>query len=429
MRKPLQPQTKITQNIVIDRLISELGGTSLVYLAQNGHYNVIIKEYFPSDINNSEYMLYRSKNNKCIETNISDENILAKLKKEKKRFIEQAQKTELAINSPTSSTMGNDYSSIYFFECMDITEDVRQTPGFENTLSVYLLFACKNGMTLDNYIKYISKNGHISLEQNLYITKSILLTLRYLHEERKMLHLDIKPDNLFFSTDIKEPERTLCFLLDLEGIQPIGKKIDILSVSNDFAPPEIRKMFELKQLLKTNPNDCELHGQYSVLATHIDTYSDIYSVAACMYEMLMFDNPDYLRRWRECIKVAEEPQKLLKLLQKDVNYKLNEEYPYLIEKITHMLLKGLYCLEKNSTLFSKKLSEFRYCSCTEFINDINDTFDIINNQGFNEEVLLRHSYDMFSENYYFRKNAAKQQDSTTLINNDNLYKQDWFANI
>ena len=76
MRKPLQPQTKITQNIVIDRLISELGGTSLVYLAQNGHYNVIIKEYFPSDINNSEYMLYRSKNNKCIETNISDENIL-----------------------------------------------------------------------------------------------------------------------------------------------------------------------------------------------------------------------------------------------------------------------------------------------------------------------------------------------------------------
>lgn len=429
MREPLLSGTRITNNIIISHLLSEHGGTSLVYLAQNGHYNVIIKEFFPSDSNNSNYLLHRSMNGMCIETNISDENTLAKIESERKRFIEQAKKAELAIKPPHDSKKTNDYAAIYFFECTDITEEVKKTPGFENTSSVYLLFSCRNGMTLDNYIEYISKDGHLSLKQSLYITKSILLTLEYLHEDRHMLHLDIKPDNLLFSTDIKEIERSLCFLLDLEGSWPIGEKVDISSVSNEFAAPEIIKMFKIRNSFHNNDLDLsKLNKQYSILSNNIGTYSDLYSVAACMYKMIMYNKLIDPHRWEDCIQVAVKPKKLLELLLNDVSNSLNEEYPYLIEKITYMLFKGLYCLENNSAAFSEKLSDFRYCSCSDFITDIDNCLEILNNEGFHPEILAMHSREHFSEDYYFRKSGFHRS-SEDLISDDSLFIQEWLPDV
>ena len=45
-RIPLRDGTKLTDNIEIIRLISDHGGSSLVYLARQNAYHVIVKEYY-----------------------------------------------------------------------------------------------------------------------------------------------------------------------------------------------------------------------------------------------------------------------------------------------------------------------------------------------------------------------------------------------
>ena len=46
-RIPLEPGTKLTEDITIKKLLSDEGGTALTYIAEEDGYEIVIKEFFP----------------------------------------------------------------------------------------------------------------------------------------------------------------------------------------------------------------------------------------------------------------------------------------------------------------------------------------------------------------------------------------------
>ena len=252
MRLPLKNGTQLTRDITILQLLSDQGGSSLVYLAKRGNYSVIVKEYFPS-----EGDFYREENSCRIKLDkyVSREK-KAELLKKRQRFIAQSILAAKAIN-PTQDSVPNkhDYHAFYFPECLDITDAVLSTKDFNGTESAYLLFSSVNGLTLKEFADKISPEAALTIEQVLIITRSILTTIGYLHNNRKLLHLDIKPDNIFMATDIPNLEECICFLLDPESFQEIGQVKYSPYISEEYAPPEILLLQNLKASKRTKESE------------------------------------------------------------------------------------------------------------------------------------------------------------------------------
>ena len=413
-RIPLQDGTKLNDNITIIRLISSRGGSSLVYLAKEGPYSVIVKEFFPSLKNSgNEYLLKRDENGCCVSFARGSDTV-PYYREAVKKFKNQADKTIKAI-MPENDNDTKDYRSLYCFTCRDITETVKNQVPFNGTVSYYLVFSTTNGLTLEDYAHNLNDGEDLSLKQVLYITRSILYTVKHLHNKRGYLHLDIKPDNIYISTDIETIEGTVCFLLDLEGMQKIGHISEIPGISVNFAAPEISQIYEFNKEEKT------------MLINNIGIHSDTYSIAACMFKLIM--GKKYTRKiWEHGIKRLQSQKELVFYIKREVSKVVSVSYPYLVDKITNMLSKGLYCLEGNNPAFAAELSKCRYASCADFIADINTLLDILDNRGFHPEILAMHSREHFSEDYYFRKSRS-HRNSEDLILDDGLFIQEWLPDV
>lgn len=286
----------------------------------------------------------------------------------------------------------------------------------------------------------------------MYIIRSILCTVNHLHVQLGYIHLDLKPDNVFLSTDITEIERVVCFLLDLEGMQKIGHVTSVPRLSENFAAPEISALietnFSLIHCLKTlkrqkkfhQPNEtiiadlektiADLETDHKSLLDNIGCHSDTYSIACIFFKLLM--GSKYNHRMWEAIKSQQEQESLTELIKEEIRKVLFDSYPYLFDRITNMLAKGLYCLEGNNPTFAAEFSKRRYASCSDFIADIDTCLEILHNDGFHSEVLAAYSRRHFENDYYFRRagqRASNNRTSENLIADDNLFVADWFPDI
>ena len=128
-RIPLRDGTKLTDNIEIIRLISDHGGSSLVYLARQNAYHVIVKEYYPFD----GFSLRREKNRCCLSCT-SDEpdfqNAVNDFRNQQNQH----------IRAITPEGDKENYHSLYYFECNDITEEVKNKSRFRIPYQPILYF-------------------------------------------------------------------------------------------------------------------------------------------------------------------------------------------------------------------------------------------------------------------------------------------------
>ena len=68
---------------------------------------------------------------------------------------------------------------------------------FDENNTTYYVMEYVDGETIDDYIK---RNGKLSVEESLKITKEVCFALSYMHDH-KMLHLDLKPKNIMRDTE------------------------------------------------------------------------------------------------------------------------------------------------------------------------------------------------------------------------------------
>ena len=205
-RIPLPPKTKLTARLTIERLLSDCGGTSLTYIAKDDHNRtVVVKETYPLY---TTVPLFRDGYRIVVEE--ESDAFKDELSETVAKFAEECHNADILCSS-------GDTNSIFHFECRDITDEALEDPEFHGSIARYMTIATVSGRTLGE----IREADDISLKQALLYTKKILYSLREMHSEpKRMLHLDLKDDNLFFPDQLS-PEETFAIILDSAGAQSI----------------------------------------------------------------------------------------------------------------------------------------------------------------------------------------------------------------
>lgn len=219
------------QDYIITKVLST-GGFSFVYLAQDMNKNTVaIKEYMPTGL------ALREEGATVLLGNDDD---AATFKHGLKCFFEEG----LALAK------------------IDHKNIVRVTNFFRENNTVYMVMQYERGKSLQDYI--LSQPEPVNEKFVRRVFSELLNGLREVHAQ-KLLHLDIKPANIYIRLDGSP------VLLDFGSArQTLTQAQSKLSPSYTpgFAPPE--QYFERKQL---------------------GPWSDIYSVGASMYSCMMRSAP------------------------------------------------------------------------------------------------------------------------------------------
>ena len=219
------------QDYIITKVLST-GGFSFVYLAQDMNKNTVaIKEYMPTGL------ALREEGATVLLGNDDD---AATFKHGLKCFFEEG----LALAK------------------IDHKNIVRVTNFFRENNTVYMVMQYERGKSLQDYI--LSQPEPVNEKFVRRVFSELLNGLREVHTQ-KLLHLDIKPANIYIRLDGSP------VLLDFGSArQTLTQEKSRLSPSYTpgFAPPE--QYYERKQL---------------------GPWSDIYSVGASMYSCMMRSAP------------------------------------------------------------------------------------------------------------------------------------------
>ncbi len=393
-RVPLEDDTPLTDKLIIHSLLSDCGGSSLVYIAKQGAISYVVKETFPI----RSAVPIRRHNNGCAI--VADETLKGKAAQKE---ISECFDHELKI-SEMAHSCGNTNS--IFTPCpSNITEEVKKTKGFENTIAQYMMLGTVSGKTLAE----IQKLKPIDLKQALLYTKYILTSLGKSMHDKLLVHLDIKPDNIFISD-----EASFAIILDCGSAIELDKVAEttIFSFSEGFAPREI-------QLLKKYSVDLINLEAAEKYRDCIGTHTDLYSVGAIAFQLIThisFSSVD----WRT-INETDNPQKKAELIRKEVAAALEKEYPYLIDRISSMLSRAMYFIKCEDP--RKKIEENRYCEYTEFIEEIELILDVLECKGIHPEIVMAKSRENFPD---FLEKAGVKFTGDPIQNND-LFIRDWFA--
>ena len=221
----------ILQDYIITQVLST-GGFSFVYLAQDlNKKTVAIKEYMPTGLALRE---------DGATVLLGTEDDVATFKHGLKCFFEEG----LALAK------------------IDHKNIVRVTNFFRENNTVYMVMQYERGKSLQDYI--LSQAEPVSEKFVRRVFGELLNGLREVHTQ-KLLHLDIKPANIYIRNDGSP------VLLDFgsarQTLTQVQSKLSP-SYTPGFAPPE--QYFERKQL---------------------GPWSDIYSVGASMYSCLVRSAP------------------------------------------------------------------------------------------------------------------------------------------
>ncbi|MFN3629504.1 MAG: serine/threonine protein kinase [Casimicrobiaceae bacterium] len=205
------PQGYKLQNYRIDRAISR-GGFSIVYRAVDDNGQVVaIKEYLPSGL------VLRTEGSRVHASSIEN---LDSFRYGMKCFFEEG-KALATINHPNV---------------------VRVTNFFRANETVYMVMRYERGRTLQQYIQ--GNQGMLPESLIRHVFSNLLNGLREVHT-RRLLHLDIKPANIYIRTDGSP------VLLDFGAARQVlasrGKKITPMYTPG-FAAPEQYRDAESDQL-------------------------------------------------------------------------------------------------------------------------------------------------------------------------------------
>ena len=225
------PVGYMLQDYIITKVLST-GGFSFVYLAQDMNKNTVaIKEYLPTGLALRE---------EGATVLLGTDDDAATFKHGLKCFFEEG----LALAK------------------IDHKNIVRVTNFFRENNTVYMVMQYERGKSLQDYI--LSQPEPVNEKFVRRVFSELLNGLREVHAQ-KLLHLDIKPANIYIRLDGSP------VLLDFgsarQTLTQVQSKLSP-SYTPGFAPPE--QYFERKQL---------------------GPWSDIYSVGASMYSCMMRSAP------------------------------------------------------------------------------------------------------------------------------------------
>ncbi len=225
------PVGYMLQDYIITKVLST-GGFSFVYLAQDMNKNTVaIKEYMPTGLALRE---------EGATVLLGTDDDAATFKHGLKCFFEEG----LALAK------------------IDHKNIVRVTNFFRENNTVYMVMQYERGKSLQDYI--LSQPEPVNEKFVRRVFSELLNGLREVHAQ-KLLHLDIKPANIYIRLDGSP------VLLDFgsarQTLTQVQSKLSP-SYTPGFAPPE--QYFERKQL---------------------GPWSDIYSVGASMYSCMMRSAP------------------------------------------------------------------------------------------------------------------------------------------
>lgn len=222
------PVGTVLNDYTITRVLS-LGGFSFVYLAQDSHKNTVaIKEYMPVSLAERDGTTE-------IRSNGKNE---AAFKHGMKCFFEEG----LALANIEHKNI------------------VRVQNFFRANSTVYMVMKYERGKSLQDYIMALPN----AVPENFLIRMFVELLngLREVHT-RKLLHMDIKPANIYIRLDGSP------VLLDFGSARQALSEVTLApTYTPGFAPPE--QYYDRK---------------------HLGPWSDIYSIGASMYACMLRSSP------------------------------------------------------------------------------------------------------------------------------------------
>lgn len=392
IRVPLPDGTRLTDNITVKRLLSDVGGSALTYLAgdSNGR-TVVLKESYPqySDtaIVREGYRL-----------------VAADLSTSKQDLFEYEYK-----NAEILSSHG-DTNSIFFFEYRDITDEVMKKEEFRGSAARYMTLATVSGETLREIRE---KSGELDLKTALLYTRKILFSLEKMHTEKGMLHLDLKDDNIFFPNEL-DISGTYAILLDLGSAVKENEisESTVFSLSHGFAAREIQLINKYSEGRVRNPAAAKKYVDF------VGKGADIYSVGAIMFRLIMHKDFN-ASAWSE-INESDDMRERAGLIREELNRRLGRDYGYIVKRLCGVLERALY--------FSPVLTEVlekRCADCSELMREIDILLEILDKRGLHAETVLQKS----AENFERALGYAGIKSSKNPISNQNLFNKDLFTEV
>ena len=236
------PPNMVLNGYTIVRQVSE-GGFSLVYLARDAQNNqVAIKEYLPASLASRD------------EGQLAPQVMPDKLSLYRlglKSFFEEG-RSLAQISHPSVVSVLN---------------------FFRQNETVYLVMNYLHGATLQDFImagRQIKTAKAFSESTIRSVFEEILHGLRVVHQN-KMLHLDIKPANLFITDD------------DSAVLIDFGAAREVLHKEGHFTQPMYTPGFAAPEMYQRD--------------SQLGPWTDIYAIGGCMYSMMLgYPPPEVVKR-------------------------------------------------------------------------------------------------------------------------------------
>jgi eukaryotic-like serine/threonine-protein kinase len=238
---PLPPNT-VLHGYTIVRQVSQ-GGFSLVYLARDANNRqVAVKEYLPSSL--------ATRTEGQLAPQVAPEK-LSLYRLGLKSFFEEG-RSLAQISHPSVVSVLN---------------------FFRENETVYLVMNYLQGATLQDFImtgRQIKAGKAFSESTIRSVFEEILQGLRVVHQN-KMLHLDIKPANIFITDD------------DSAVLIDFGAAREVLHKDGNFTQPMYTPGFAAPEMYRRD--------------APLGPWTDIYAIGACIYSMMVgFPPPDVNKR-------------------------------------------------------------------------------------------------------------------------------------
>ena len=391
IRVPLPDGTPLTSKITVVRLLSDIGGSSLTYLAKdiNGR-TLVLKESYPQY---TQAPLVRE-GYKLVFDGDTDE---------LEGFEEEYKNSEILCSE-------GDTNSIFFFEYRDITDEVLAQDEFSKSAARYMTVATVSGDTLREIHE---KNPEIDLKTALTYTRKILFSLDKMHTEKGMLHLDIKDDNLFFPGEL-ETDSTFAILLDLGSAVKESEisKSTVFSLSHGFAAREVQLIKKYAEGRVQNPAAAKKYVSF------VNKSTDLYSVGAVMFRLIMHKDFD-AGVWGQ-INGSDDKRERAELLHNEISRRLEKDYGYIVKRLCGVLERVLYF-----SPVREDVAKNRFGTCTELMREIDILIEILDKRGLHSETVLQKSTEGFERALGY----AGVNHSKTPLTSENLFNKDLFTEV